>query len=34
MRVFQLSAKTGEGVQEYLGFLAERLAESRTMAAV
>ncbi len=34
MRVFQLSAKTGEGVQEYLGFLAERLAESRTMAGV
>ena len=34
MRVFQLSAKTGEGVEEYLGFLAERLAESRTMAAV
>lgn len=29
MRVFQLSAKTGEGVEEYLGFLAERLAESR-----
>ncbi len=34
MRVFQLSAKTGEGVEEYLEFLAERLAESRTMAAV
>jgi len=34
MRVFQLSAKTGEGVQEYLEVLAERLAESRTMAAV
>jgi hydrogenase nickel incorporation protein HypB len=34
MRVFQLSAKTGEGVEAYLGFLAERLAESRTMAAV
>ncbi|MGA9813218.1 MAG: hydrogenase nickel incorporation protein HypB [Terriglobales bacterium] len=34
MRVFQLSAKTGEGVEEYLGFLAARLAESRTMAAV
>ena len=34
MRVFQLSAKTGEGVEEYLGFLAERLAESRTVAAV
>ena len=34
MRVFQLSAKTGEGVEEYLEFLAERLAEARTMAAV
>jgi hydrogenase nickel incorporation protein HypB len=34
MRVFQFSAKTGEGVEEYLGFLEERLAESRTMAAV
>jgi hydrogenase nickel incorporation protein HypB len=34
MRVFQLSAKTGDGVEGYLGFLAERLAESRTMAAV
>lgn len=34
MRVFQLSAKTGEGVEEYLGFLAERLAEARTLAVV
>ena len=34
MRVFQLSAKTGEGIEEYLEFLAGRLAESRTMAAV
>lgn len=34
MRVFQLSAKTGEGMEEYLGFLAERLAESRTVVAV
>ena len=34
MRVFQLSAKTGDGVEGYLGFLAERLVESRTMAAV
>ena len=30
MRVFELSAKTGEGMDEYLRFLAERLAESRT----
>ena len=34
MHVFQLSAKTGEGVEEYLEVLAARLAESRTAAAV
>lgn len=34
MGVFQLSAKTGEGVEEYLKFLATRLVESRAMAAV
>jgi hydrogenase nickel incorporation protein HypB len=34
MRVFQLSAKTGEGMQQCLEFLAERLAESRAAAAV
>lgn len=34
MRVFQLSAKTGEGVEEYLRFLAERLAESRSTVVV
>jgi hydrogenase nickel incorporation protein HypB len=34
MRVFDLSAKTGEGMGEYLRFLAERLAESRTTASV
>ncbi len=34
MRIFQLSAKTGEGVEEYLEFLAARLAESRAVAAV
>lgn len=34
MRVFQLSAKTGEGMEEYLGFLAERLAESRSTVVV
>jgi hydrogenase nickel incorporation protein HypB len=34
MRVFQLSAKTGEGVEEYLEFLAQRLAESRTAAVI
>ena len=34
MRVFQLSAKTGDGMQEVVDFLAERLAESRLEAAV
>jgi hydrogenase nickel incorporation protein HypB len=34
MRVFRLSSKTGDGMQEYLEFLAERLAESRTAVAV
>lgn len=34
MRVFQLSAKTGQGVEAYLEFLAARLAEPRIMAAV
>jgi hydrogenase nickel incorporation protein HypB len=34
MQVFQLSAKTGAGMDEFLGLLAHRLAESRTAAAV
>src|SRR5580693_5682967 len=34
MQVFQLSAKTGEGMEEYLGFLAARLIESRQAATV
>jgi hydrogenase nickel incorporation protein HypB len=34
MPVFRLSAKTGEGIEEYLGFLAARLRESRQLAAV
>jgi len=32
MRVFELSAKTGDGLDRYLDFLAERLAESRATA--
>ena len=32
MRIFRLSAKTGEGMQEYLDFLAQQLAEHRSMA--
>jgi hydrogenase nickel incorporation protein HypB len=34
MPVFRLSAKTGEGMGEYFGFLAARLRESRQLAAV
>jgi hydrogenase nickel incorporation protein HypB len=31
MQVFRLSAKTGEGMQEYLDFLGERLLENRAV---
>ena len=34
MRVFKLSSKTGDGMQEYLEFLSARLAESRSATAV
>ena len=34
MPVLQLSAKTGEGMEEYLGFLATRLSELRQPAAI
>jgi len=34
MAVFKLSAKTGEGMDEYLSFLAARLARLRELAAV
>jgi hydrogenase nickel incorporation protein HypB len=34
MRVFQLSAKTGTGMAEYLAFLAGHLVETRTAAIV
>ena len=34
MRVFELSAKTGEGVEEYLEFLVARRTEARTATAV
>jgi hydrogenase nickel incorporation protein HypB len=33
MRVFRLSAKTGEGMEEYLQYLGTRLAELRSAAA-
>ncbi len=32
MQIFRLSAKTGEGMQPYLDFLAARLAEKRALA--
>jgi hydrogenase nickel incorporation protein HypB len=31
MRIFRLSAKTGEGMQEYLDFLSRQLAEQRAV---
>jgi hypothetical protein len=34
MPVLKLSAKTGEGMEEYLRFLAARLRESRQAAVV
>jgi hydrogenase nickel incorporation protein HypB len=34
MQVFQLSAKTGEGMEQYLGFLSRRLAELHQAATV
>jgi hypothetical protein len=32
MNIFRLSAKTGEGMEEYLNFLSQQLAEQRTVA--
>jgi hydrogenase nickel incorporation protein HypB len=32
MQIFRLSAKTGEGMEEYLSFLSERLLEQRAVA--
>jgi hydrogenase nickel incorporation protein HypB len=32
MQIFRLSAKTGEGMQEYLEFLSRQLAEHRSLA--
>jgi hydrogenase nickel incorporation protein HypB len=34
MQVFRLSAKTGQGMEEYLSFLAEQLAELKTKVQV
>ena len=34
MRVFRLSSKTGQGMEEYLEFLTARLADLRSAAAV
>jgi hydrogenase nickel incorporation protein HypB len=32
MQIFRLSAKTGEGMEDYLNFLAQQLAERRALA--
>jgi len=32
MHIFRLSAKTGEGMEEYLNFLSQQLAEQKTVA--
>jgi hydrogenase nickel incorporation protein HypB len=34
MQIFELSAKTGQGMAEYMEFLAGRLAESRAQASI
>jgi hydrogenase nickel incorporation protein HypB len=33
MRIFRLSSKTGEGMEAYLGFLAQQLTEHRALAS-
>jgi hydrogenase nickel incorporation protein HypB len=32
MQIFRLSAKTGEGMEEYLTFLSQQLAEQKAVA--
>jgi hypothetical protein len=32
MLIFRLSAKTGQGMEEYLSFLAEQLSEAKVQA--
>jgi hydrogenase nickel incorporation protein HypB len=34
MQIFRLSAKTGEGMEEYLTFLSQQLAQQRAVAQV
>ena len=34
MQIFRLSAKTGQGMEEYLEFLAQQLAEQRAVAHI
>ena len=34
MQIFRLSAKTGEGMEEYLNFLSRQLAEQRAVAQI
>jgi hypothetical protein len=34
MQIFRLSAKTGAGMEEYLSFLVQQLAEQRAVAHI
>jgi hypothetical protein len=34
MQIFRLSAKTGEGMEEYLTFLSQQLAQQRAVVQV
>jgi hydrogenase nickel incorporation protein HypB len=34
MQIFRLSAKTGEGMEEYLNFLSQQLTEHRAVAQI
>ena len=34
MQIFRLSAKTGQGMEEYLSFLSQQLAEQRAVAHI
>jgi hydrogenase nickel incorporation protein HypB len=34
MQIFRLSAKTGQGMEEYLSFLSQQLAEQKAVAQI
>jgi hydrogenase nickel incorporation protein HypB len=34
MQIFRLSAKTGQGMEEYLNFLSRQLAEQKAVAQI